>query len=118
MEPRASLGRTCEKSAEAKICACGLLASPETEPETLDKLTEREVQVIELLAAGVSNRGISRELEVSERTIKAHITRIFEKLGVQSRVQAALAYIVSRWRACPTLPTVGASAGAAAQQGE
>ena len=55
--------------------------------ETLG-VSERERQVLELLAAGRSNKEIARELAVSPNTIKTHVARLFEKLEVQRRTQA------------------------------
>lgn len=54
-------------------------------------LTEREIQVLRLVAAGRSNRGIADELVLSEKTVARHISNIFSKLGVSSR-SAATAY--------------------------
>jgi len=54
-------------------------------------LTDRQAQVLKLLAAGKSNKLICRELDLAERTVKAHISAVFRALGVTSRTQAALA---------------------------
>ena len=54
------------------------------------KLSPREREVLELLATGVPNKQIARRLGIAERTVKAHLTRIFEQLGVTDRTQAAL----------------------------
>ncbi|WP_343233558.1 LuxR C-terminal-related transcriptional regulator [Streptomonospora sp. PA3] len=103
MDPQSSSGRKCDRDASATTCACELIDSASTGIQALERLTERETRVLGLLATGVSNRCISRALGVSERTIKAHVTRILDKLEVQSRLQAALAYIFSRWQTCPDL---------------
>ncbi|MFD0775899.1 helix-turn-helix transcriptional regulator [Streptomonospora algeriensis] len=87
-----------------RTCACELVDYASIDPTALEKLTEREIRVLGLLAAGHSNRGISTSLGVSERTVKAHVTRILEKLQVQSRLQAALAFIIDRWKTCPSFP--------------
>lgn len=55
-----------------------------------DILTPREEQVVALVAEGLSNRGIARELDLSEHTIKKYMFRIFEKLGISSRVELVL----------------------------
>jgi NarL family two-component system response regulator LiaR len=55
-----------------------------------EALTERETEVLKLLARGKSNRQIASELFVEEKTVKAHVSSILRKLGVQSRTQAAL----------------------------
>lgn len=64
---------------------------PAPEPPELDALTARELMVARLVAQGESNRGIAEVLEITERTVKAHLTAIFEKLKVRDRVQLALA---------------------------
>ena len=61
-------------------------ASRPTAPE----LSQRETEVLELLGDGLPNKLIARRLGISEKTVKAHITRIFEALGVTDRTQAAL----------------------------
>ncbi|TMR39914.1 response regulator transcription factor [Nonomuraea zeae] len=53
-------------------------------------LTDRETQILELLACGYDNRSISRRLVLAEKTIRNHITRIFTKLDVPDRMTAAL----------------------------
>jgi DNA-binding NarL/FixJ family response regulator len=54
-------------------------------------LTERQMQVLRLIARGASNKAICRELGLAERTVKAHVTAVFRALNVDSRTQAALA---------------------------
>src|SRR5829696_5240757 len=54
-------------------------------PENPEALTERETEVLKLLARGKSNRQIASELFVEEKTVKAHVSSILRKLGVQSR---------------------------------
>lgn len=53
-------------------------------------LTEREVEVLHLVRSGMPNKLIARRLGISERTVKAHLTKIFQSLGVTDRTQAAL----------------------------
>jgi two-component system, NarL family, response regulator LiaR len=55
-----------------------------------ERLTPREREVLELIAQGRPNKLIARELEISEKTVKAHVGRVLEKLGVSDRTQAAL----------------------------
>jgi DNA-binding NarL/FixJ family response regulator len=55
-----------------------------------DELTSRQKRVLKLLAAGLSNKRIARELAISEITVKAHVSLILRKLGVANRVQAAI----------------------------
>lgn len=63
---------------------------PPAEP-VLDTLTSRELMVAEQVAHGASNREIAEALDITERTVKAHLSAIFEKLSVRDRVQLALA---------------------------
>jgi DNA-binding NarL/FixJ family response regulator len=58
------------------------------EGERGDELSERELEVLRLLVAGASNKSLAVQLNLSENTIKTHISRIFAKLGVQSRAEA------------------------------
>jgi DNA-binding NarL/FixJ family response regulator len=53
-------------------------------------VSERELEVLALIAAGQSNKEIARRLEVSPNTVKSHIGNLFEKLGVQRRTEAIL----------------------------
>lgn len=54
------------------------------------KLTRREIDVLACLMAGKSNREIATELDLSPSTVKAHLTSLYRKLGVSSRMQASL----------------------------
>jgi len=53
-------------------------------------LSERETEVLQLIARGRANKEIAAELSIGEKTVKTHVSSIFNKLGVQSRTQAAL----------------------------
>jgi two-component system, NarL family, response regulator LiaR len=59
-------------------------------PDSPEPLTEREKEVLQLLAKGRANKGIASELVISEKTVKVHVSNILGKLGVSSRTQAAL----------------------------
>lgn len=59
-------------------------------PESPESLTGRETEVLKLLARGKANKQIASSLFVGEKTVKAHVSNILSKLGVQSRTQAAL----------------------------
>lgn len=59
-------------------------------PQSLEVLTERETDVLRLLADGLANKEIARALKINEKTVKTHVSNILGKLGVQSRTQAAL----------------------------
>ncbi len=55
-----------------------------------DTLTDREREVLLLVRGGLANKQIARKLGISERTVKAHLTNVFQRLGVTDRTQAAL----------------------------
>jgi DNA-binding NarL/FixJ family response regulator len=59
-------------------------------PESPEALTERETEVLRLLAEGKANKEIAHGLRIGEKTVKTHVSNILAKLGVQSRTQAAL----------------------------
>jgi DNA-binding NarL/FixJ family response regulator len=59
-------------------------------PESPEALTERETDVLRLLAEGKANKEIAHSLRIGEKTVKTHVSNILAKLGVQSRTQAAL----------------------------
>ncbi|HJU35920.1 MAG TPA: response regulator transcription factor [Gaiellaceae bacterium] len=61
-----------------------------SEQRTGPDLSRREREVLELVAEGLPNKQIARRLSISEKTVKAHLTNIFERLGVTDRYQAAL----------------------------
>jgi NarL family two-component system response regulator LiaR len=60
-------------------------------------LTAREVEVLQLLARGLNNRAIADELYISDRTVQAHLTSIFSKMAVTSRLEAVMTAIRRGW---------------------
>ena len=66
------------------------LNQPATLPPTTDPLTEREVEVLRLVAQGLSNDDIAQKLVVSERTVRTHVSHILDKLHLANRTQMAL----------------------------
>ena len=71
---------------QERLLAATQAAAPA--PALPDDVTAREAQVLELIAAGLSNREIAERLYVTEATVKSHINRLFAKIGVRDRAQA------------------------------
>jgi len=59
-------------------------------PQPADELTAREREVLSCVAAGLPNKLIARRLSISEKTVKSHLTSVFQRIGVTDRTQAAL----------------------------
>jgi DNA-binding NarL/FixJ family response regulator len=70
-----------------ELTGAGKTAQP---ADPLGELTERERQILERVAAGDSNKEIATHLQISEKTVKHHMTNILQKLQVRNRVEAAL----------------------------
>jgi DNA-binding NarL/FixJ family response regulator len=66
------------------------LLEAKSAPDPLDGVSPREREVFSLLLDGLPNKLIARRLEISEKTVKSHLTSIFRQLGVTDRVQAIL----------------------------
>lgn len=66
-----------------------------------DTLTPREREILDLIAAGLGNKQIARHLGITEKTVKAHCTRLFARIGVADRTQAALWAVEHRPQASP-----------------
>lgn len=66
------------------------LIEKDSDKTKIEELTKRELDVLKLLAVGMINREIGVELEISERTVKNHISNIFTKIDVNDRTQAAV----------------------------
>ena len=75
-----------------------------TEAQTIEPLSEREMEVLKLAAKGISNKDIAKELFLSPRTVQAHLGNIFNKLGVGSRTEAILCALRRGWFSLEDLP--------------
>ena len=82
-------GEPCLEPAIARKVLLELSHPTQPEP-TVDPLTERELDVLRLVAQGMSNRDIAGELVVAEFTVRSHVSSILSKLHLASRTQAAL----------------------------
>jgi DNA-binding NarL/FixJ family response regulator len=60
--------------------------------EGIEALTDREREILKMIALGMSNKQIAARLFISEKTVKTHANHVFRKLGVASRLQATLAF--------------------------
>ncbi len=67
-----------------------LLTARTSRPTSRVELTPRETDVLQLVRQGLANKQIARRLGISERTVKAHLTSTFQRIGVMDRTQAAL----------------------------
>jgi len=63
---------------------------PQSKSNTFDSLTQREMENLKLIASGKSNKEIARKLGITEATVKVHNKNLFKKLGLKSRVEAAM----------------------------
>jgi two-component system nitrate/nitrite response regulator NarP len=66
--------------------------------DPIDQLTGRELQLLAELAEGATNAGIARRMGISANTVKFHLKNLYDKLGVQNRVQAIAYYLSNRAR--------------------
>lgn len=70
---------------------------PRADEHLAEELTARELDVLHLLTRGLSNRAMADELSISDRTVQTHLTNIFAKLRVNSRMEAVLTAIRRGW---------------------
>lgn len=66
------------------------LVKRDIDQEKIELLSKRELSVLALVAQGLSNRDVAKELDISERTVKSHLSNIFKKIDVIDRTQAAV----------------------------
>ena len=91
MNNRAQLRRPKELGAAVDLSRVEALLLKKS-PATPGPLTAREMEVLRLVASGMTNRGIAGRLRISDKTVARHLSNIFNKLGLSSRT-AATAYV-------------------------
>ena len=79
-----------ESPLDPKAASAVLSARAERRNGGAEDLSPREREVLVLVAEGLPNKLIARRLDISEKTVKAHLTRVFQQIGVTDRTQAAL----------------------------
>ena len=84
------------RTAEKNAASADMASSYSTATSVFTGLSPREREITSLVASGQQNKFISNKLQISEKTVKAHLTTIFRKLGVEGRTQLALAVIGTR----------------------
>jgi NarL family two-component system response regulator LiaR len=84
-----------EPQVAAKVVAN--LQKPKRETSPLASLTEREVEVLRLIAEGMTNQQIGETLFIGIKTVKTHVSNILAKLGVEDRTQAAVLALKNGW---------------------
>ncbi len=74
----------------APRAAAALLADRRSRSSSKVELSPREREVLQLVLDGLANKQIARRLDISEKTVKGHLTNLFQRIGVSDRTQAAL----------------------------
>ncbi len=90
-------GRMIHPAASARVAKTLAGQADAAEPWTPEGLTPREMEVLRLMAAGLSNREIGRLLQMVEGTVKNHVSTILSKLGVRDRTRAVLKSFELGW---------------------
>lgn len=87
---RALEGRMVMSEAVTQALATAIRRPQPNNEAKLDSLTGRELEILKLIAKGLSNKLIARELDISDGTVKVHVKHLLKKLGLRSRVEAAV----------------------------
>jgi DNA-binding NarL/FixJ family response regulator len=89
-ELRAAIKAAAEGKVQLAPAAAARLLREVRAPESPEVLSERETEVLRMIARGLANKQIANDLHITEKTVKAHVSSILAKLGLASRTQAAL----------------------------
>ena len=87
---RALSGKMVLSEAVTQVLATALRRPTVKTPAELNSLTNREHEILSFIAKGLSNKLIARELNISDGTVKVHVKHLLKKLGLRSRVEAAV----------------------------
>jgi two-component system nitrate/nitrite response regulator NarL len=87
---RALQGKMVMSEAVTQALATAIRRPQVSHQATLENLTGRELEILKLIAKGLSNKLIARELDISDGTVKVHVKHLLKKLGLRSRVEAAV----------------------------
>lgn len=87
---RALQGKMVMSEAVTQVLASAIRKPQKTPTSSIESLTGREREIIELIAQGMSNKLIARALDISDGTVKVHVKHLLKKLGLRSRVEAAV----------------------------
>ena len=87
---RALDGKMVLSEAITEILATAIRKPAPRQQADLNNLTNREYEILSLIAKGMSNKVIARELDISDGTVKVHVKHLLKKLGLRSRVEAAV----------------------------
>ncbi|MFY0692740.1 MAG: response regulator transcription factor [Paracoccaceae bacterium] len=74
----------------ARVLSLMATPKPDKEQSPFDDLTNREIEILQFVSKGLSNKEVARELDIQEKTVKHHMTTIMSKLQARNRVEAAL----------------------------
>lgn len=87
---RALEGKMALNETLTEVLATAIRKPASRQQADLNKLTNREYEILTLIAKGMSNKLIARELDISDGTVKVHVKHLLKKLGLRSRVEAAV----------------------------
>lgn len=87
---KAAEGKTAISPELTEALATAIRVRENQERVNINSLTDREKQVLKHVASGLSNKMIARKLDIAEGTVKVHVKRVLNKLGMRSRVEAAV----------------------------